>query len=192
MASGIVSYSWHTRDGAKFNRQALNLMTNAAKSSSFSGSVRMRAAVGGDVEALTQLINAAFRVEKPFFDEDRVNPEKVRGFMNTGRFLLAQDSGGLVGCVYLEIRNERGYVGLLSVDPPRQGTGLGHKLMEAAEDYFRTAGCRGVDLRVISPRTPLPPFYRRLGYAETGTAPFSGEAKIKVPGHYIIMSKEFV
>jgi ribosomal protein S18 acetylase RimI-like enzyme len=122
----------------------------------------MRIALATDVEALTQLINAAFRVEKPFFDGDRVN------------------------------REDRGYVGLLSVDPQRQGTGLGRKLMDAAEIYFRTAGCRGVDLLVISPRTPLPAFYRRLGYVETGTAPFSGEAQSKVPGHYIIMSKELV
>jgi ribosomal protein S18 acetylase RimI-like enzyme len=105
---------------------------------------------------------------------------------------LAEDSVGLAGCVYVEIRGDRGYVGLLSVDPPRQGTGLGCKLMDAAEDYFRAAGCSGVDLRVISPRTPLPLFYRRLGYMETGTAPFSAEVKCKVPGHYIIMSKEFV
>jgi ribosomal protein S18 acetylase RimI-like enzyme len=152
----------------------------------------MRIALATDVEALTQLINAAFRVEKPFFDGDRVNPEKVRVYMNSGQFLFAEDYGKPIGCVYVEVREDRGYVGLLSVDPQRQGTGLGRKLMDAAEIYFRTAGCRGVDLLVISPRTPLPAFYRRLGYVETGTAPFSGEAQSKVPGHYIIMSKELV
>jgi GNAT superfamily N-acetyltransferase len=152
----------------------------------------MRIALPSDVGALTQLINLAFRVEKPFFDEDRVNPEKVRAFMETGQFLMAEVSVGLAGCVYVEIRRDRGYVGLLSVDPPRQGTGLGRELMEAAEDYFRAAGCSGVDLRVISPRTPLPAFYRRLGYVETGTAAFSADTRCRVPGHYIIMSKEFV
>lgn len=152
----------------------------------------MRTALPSDVEALTLLINSAFNVEKPFFDEDRVNPEKVRAFMKNGRFLLAEDSGGLAGCVYVEVRKDRGYVGLLSVDPAQQGKGLGRKLMDASEDYFRAEGCCGADLRVISPRTPLPPFYRRLGYVETGTAPFSAETQCKVPGHYIIMSKEFV
>jgi GNAT superfamily N-acetyltransferase len=151
----------------------------------------MRSASPLDAEALAQLINAAFRVEKPFFDEDRVNPERVRAFLETGQFLLTEHSGVLVGCVYVEVRENRGYVGLLSVDPPQQGKGLGRKLMDAAEDYFRAEGCKGVDLRIISPRTPLPPFYRRLGYAETGTAPFSAETQCRVPGHYIIMSKEF-
>jgi GNAT superfamily N-acetyltransferase len=154
--------------------------------------VPMRTALLSDVDVLTLLINAAFRVEKPFFSEDRVNPAKVRAFMETGQFLLAEDCGGLVGCVYVEIRKDRGYVGLLSVDPPQQGTGLGRRLMDAAEDYFRSTGCSGVDLRVISQRTPLPPFYRHLGYVETGTAPFSTGVCAKVSGHYIIMSKEFI
>jgi ribosomal protein S18 acetylase RimI-like enzyme len=152
----------------------------------------MRTALLSDVDAITELINAAFQAEKPFFDGDRVNREKVREFMRTGQFLLAEDSEGLASCVYLEVHKGRGYVGLLSVDPPQQGTGLGRKLMYAAEEYFRSAGCTGVDLRVISPRTVLPAFYRRLGYIETGAAPFPSEVQCKVRGHYIIMSKEFV
>jgi ribosomal protein S18 acetylase RimI-like enzyme len=62
-------------------------------------------------------------------------------------------------------------------------------LVAAAEDYFRAGGCSAVDLRVISQRTPLPSFYRRLGYVEIGTAPFSPSLEAKVPGHYIVMSK---
>ena len=31
-----------------------------------------------------------------------------------------RDEGGLAGCVYLELRGERAYLGLLSVDPARQ------------------------------------------------------------------------
>jgi len=151
----------------------------------------MRVALPSEVDALTQLINAAFQVEKPFFEEERVNPERVRKFMESGQFLLAENSGELAGCVYVKVREGRGYVGLLSVDPAKQGTGLGRKLMEAAEEHFRAAGCRGVDLRVISPRTPLPKFYQHLGYAETGTAPFPADAQCKVQGHYILMSKEF-
>jgi GNAT superfamily N-acetyltransferase len=123
------------------------------------------------------------------FDGDRINSAETQAFMETGEFLLAEDSDDLVGCVYLEVRKDRGYVGLLSVDPRRQGTGVGRKLMEAAQDYFRGEGCCAVDLRVISQRTPLPPFYRQLGYAESGTAPFAPSLQAKVPGHYIIMSK---
>ena len=164
-------------------------MTQLPKSSLHDRDVAIRAAASGDIPALVRLINAAFVVEQFVFDGDRINAEETRAFMESGKFLLAEDAAGFVGCVYLEIRQDLGYLGLLAVEPARQGTGLGRKLVAAAEDYFRAAGCSAVDLRVISQRTPLPPFYRRLGYAETGTAPFSPSLQTKVPGHYIIMSK---
>jgi GNAT superfamily N-acetyltransferase len=154
-----------------------------------STSVFIRLALPNDVPELVRLINAAFVVEQPFIEGDRIDPDGVRTYMEKGKFLLAEDSVGLAACVYVELRGERGYLGLLGVDPPRQGTGLGHKLMDAAENYFRAAGCRAIDLRIISPRTPLPAFYERLGYAQTGTAPFPPNIPVKVPCQYILMSK---
>jgi GNAT superfamily N-acetyltransferase len=150
---------------------------------------RIRLALETDVEPLVRLINSAFRVELPFIDGDRIDREGVGTYMAKGKFLVAEDFAGLAGCVYVELRGGRGYLGLLSVDPPRQGAGLGRKLMDAAEDYFREARCVAVDLRVISPRAPLPAFYRHLGYSEAGTAPFAASVPTKVPCHYILMSK---
>ena len=45
--------------------------------------------------------------------------------MAKGQFLLAGDNEKLTGCVYLERRGERAYLGLLAVDPERQGSGIG-------------------------------------------------------------------
>lgn len=151
--------------------------------------LHIRFAKGADVDALAALINVAFRVEQPFIVGDRTNPDGVRNYMQKGKFLLAEDAAGLAGCVYIELRGDRGYVGLLGVDPPRQGTGLGRKLMDAAENYLRAAGCRAADLRIVSARTPLPAFYCHLGYIETGTAPFALDVPLKTPCHYILMSK---
>jgi ribosomal protein S18 acetylase RimI-like enzyme len=167
-------------------------MTEATKQASALEKIRIRLAQSHDVEPLARLINAAFRVELPFIEGDRTNPHGVRTYMEKGEFLLAENSAGLAGCVYVELRGKRGYLGLLGVDPSRQGTGLGRKLMDAAENYFREKGCVAVDLRVISPRAPLPSFYRHLGYVETGTAPFAPEIPLKGPGHYILMSKNLV
>jgi GNAT superfamily N-acetyltransferase len=164
-------------------------MQNAAQRSDSGPHMQIRLANLADVNDLTRVINAAFVVERFVFEGDRIDADGVRTFLNSGQFLVAPEAHGFAGCVYLEIRANRGYVGLLSVDPKRQGTGLGRTLMEAAEKYFREAGCTGVDLRVISPRTPLPAFYSHLGYRETGTAPFSEKLQPKVPGHYILMSK---
>lgn len=164
-------------------------MSEAAKSLSQTDALRFRTADLADVEALVRLINSAFRVELPYIEGDRVDATGVRSYMAKGKFLLAEDSSGLAGCVYVELRGNRGYLGLLGVDPRRQGTGLGRKLMDAAENYFRQGDCIAVDLRVISARTPLPAFYRHLGYRETGTAPFAPDVPVKVPCHYILMSK---
>lgn len=164
-------------------------MTHAPKSPRQDEGVTLRFALSADIPALVRLINAAFIVEQFVFDGDRINAEDTRAFMGTGDFLLAEDAAGFAGCVYLEIRQDRGYLGLLAVEPAQQGTGLGRKLVAAAEDYFRADGCVAVDLRVISQRTPLPAFYGRLGYIEIGAAPFSPSLQAKVPGHYIVMSK---
>jgi ribosomal protein S18 acetylase RimI-like enzyme len=164
-------------------------MSEAAKSFSRTDVLRFRTADLADVEALVRLINVSFRVEQPFIEGDRVDTAGVRSYMAKGKFLLAEDSSGLAGCVYVELRGNRGYLGLLGVDPSRQGTGLGRKIMDAAENFFRQADCVAVDLRVISARTPLPAFYRHLGYHETGTAPFAPDVPVKVPCHYILMSK---
>lgn len=150
---------------------------------------RVRVATQQDVAELTKLINAAFIVERPFFEGDRIDEQGTCELFEKGKFLIAEDARGIAGCVYCEVRGDHGYLGLLAVAPPLQGTGLGRKLVGAAEDYFRSSGCVAVELRIISQRTPLPPFYRRLGYVEIGIAPFSPIARSKVPGHYILMFK---
>jgi GNAT superfamily N-acetyltransferase len=152
--------------------------------------VRTRVASQSDVDAIVRLVNVAFIVERIALDGDRIDAQSVRELMKKAAFLLAEDAAGLVGCVSVEVLGERSYLGLLSVDPPRQGTGLGRRLVGAAEDYSRTSGCRAMDLRVISPRAEgLVPFYERLGYTRTGTAPFCSNVQPKVPCHYITMAK---
>lgn len=164
-------------------------MCASASPGSEQENIPIRVARTADLEPLARLINAAFVVERPFLEGERIDPPGVRAFMEKGKFLVVEDPRGLAGCVYVELRGERGYLGLLGVEPSRQGTGLGRKLMEAAENYFRVAHCRAIDLRIISPRKPLPGFYARLGYAETGTAPMASDVPKKVPCHYILMSK---
>lgn len=164
-------------------------MASSANSARKSGSIAIRQACEADVEALTRLINAAFVVERVVFEGDRVDANEVRAYMRKGTLLLGEDNGRLVGCVYIELRENRGYLGLLSVDPPRQGLGIGGNLVTAAEHFARKSGARAMDLRVISARAELLPFYRRCGYDQTGTAPFAPGSKAKIPSHYILMSK---
>jgi GNAT superfamily N-acetyltransferase len=78
---------------------------------------------------------------------------------------------------------------MLSVDPSQQGSGLGRALVEAAEDHCRASGCTVMDIDVVNLREELPAFYARLGYVETGTAPFPDPQKLKMPAHFILYSK---
>jgi len=151
--------------------------------------LKTRFAAEADAEAIAALVNAAFKVERFFINRDRINTDKVREMLDTGKYLLAENDGALIACVYVELRGKRAYFGLLGVDPSRQGQGLGRKMVAEAEDYARAAGCEFMDLRIVNLRTELPPFYRRLGYVETGTEAFAADAKPSQPCHFIRMSK---
>jgi len=143
-----------------------------------------------DAENIARLVNVAFRSERFFVDGDRTNPEKVRTLLQKGKFLLTKEAGVIVACVYVELREDRGYFGLLAVDPTRQKQGLGSRLIEAAENYCRSAGCLFMDLTIVNLRTHMPGYYRRFGYAESGTLPFPDDQNPpKMPCHLVRMSK---
>jgi GNAT superfamily N-acetyltransferase len=142
-----------------------------------------------DVESIARLVNTAYRRERFFADGDRTNPDKVRNLMQKGKFLLAEEAGVLAGCVYIERRGERGYFGLLAVDPAQQRAGLGSRLVAAAEDDCRAAGCRFMDITIANLRKELPGFYQRLGYVEDGTLPFPSDQPTNQPCHLVKMSK---
>lgn len=166
-----------------------------------SRTVRVRLAKPDDAEMITTVINCAFRPAEDFFVEgDRVDLSSVLNFLNSGKFLLAESEGTLLGCVYVEPHHletnrpstqsqERAYLGLLSVDPGHQQSGMGTLLMEAAEDYCRELGIGFMDIKVVSLREGLFGFYRKRGYVETGTSPFPAEVETLLPCHFIDMSK---
>jgi GNAT superfamily N-acetyltransferase len=142
-----------------------------------------------DTDALVLLINIAFRPEQIAIEGDRINAEKLQPFFTNGKFLVLEDGQGLAGCVYAEVRGSRGYIGLLALRPTLQGRGLGKHLMALAEEYLASAGCGAADLRTISARSDLVPIYKHLGYKETGTTPMPPEIPLKIPCHFINMSK---
>lgn len=149
----------------------------------------IRQADASEAEDVATLINRAFQVERPLIAGDRANTAQVDAWFRAGEFLVCGEPGALVGCVYLETKGHRAYVGLLSVEPARQGKGLGARLMAAAEQRCREKGCRFVDLRVVSGRHELLPFYSKLGFTRTGTSPMPGNIVMKVPCHYLHFTK---
>lgn len=145
-------------------------------------------ATAEDIPDLVRIINAAYEVEKFFIDGERTDAEAVQRLLTKGAFLVTRDKGGMSGCVYVETRGARGYFGMLAVEPSRQGSGLGARLVGLAEQYIREHGGEHMDIRVVNLRTELPPFYRKLGYGEAGTEPVD-EPRALRPFHFIVMSK---
>src|SRR5260370_17983827 len=124
--------------------------------------VHIRAATAADMPAMIPVVNTAFAIET-FLDGTRTDEERMAEMMGKGEFLVAEDDAGqVVATVYIEVRGDRGYFVLLAVDSRRQGTGLGRLMVEAAERHCRPHGCKQVDIVVLSLRTDLSPFYRKL------------------------------
>ncbi|HEX3660904.1 MAG TPA: GNAT family N-acetyltransferase [Acidobacteriaceae bacterium] len=150
-----------------------------------------RFALESDLPAINALVNQAFAVERFFKTDDRLSPDHAAEYFKKGRFLLAEDHGALIGCVYVELRGDRGYLGLLSVAPSVQKTGLGGRLTAAVEEFAREMGAHAMDLTVVNLRTELPPIYQKLGYRISGEEPIPDEMALRVsqPCHFIRMSK---
>jgi GNAT superfamily N-acetyltransferase len=153
--------------------------------------MEFRFALESDLPAITALVNHAFQVERFFKTDDRLNPERTVEYFRKGRFLLAENHDALLGCVYVELRGDRAYLGLLSVAPSAQKTGLGRRLTAAAEEFAREMGAHAMDLAVVNLRTELPPIYEKLGYAVSGEDPIPEEMarRVSQPCHFVRMSK---
>lgn len=172
-------------------REAGERVIVTAASSTRNAHLIFRCAGVDDRASMVELINSAFAVEK-FLEGNRTNERELAERMQKGEFLLGHDdSGTLVAAVYVELRGPRGYFGMLAVDPKRQGSGIGRKMVEAAEEYCREKGCTAMDLTVLSLRPELPPLYRKLGYVENGTEEFRPSRPLKdsLQCHCIVMSK---
>jgi GNAT superfamily N-acetyltransferase len=144
-----------------------------------------------DLHNLMTLINQAFRVETFFIQGNRLTPDDTLAYFKKGRFLLAEENNALAGVIYVELRGDRSYFGLLSVDPTRQKSGLGRRLIAAAEEFAREMGAHHMDITVVNLRTELPPFYRKLGYTENGTEPVRPDMvpRLLQPCNFLRMTK---
>ena len=160
----------------------------------------VRAATPSDVPALVRIINLAYRVEDFFITGNRTSDEDIRGKIakpGAAFFVVdgpadrcAGDAGSLAAAAYFEIRGDRGYFAMLSVDPMRQKRGLARLLIEHMEERSRAAGCRLLEIEVVDLRAELPAFYQRFHFTPVGIAPFPDPHKLTQPAHLVLMRKE--
>jgi N-acetylglutamate synthase-like GNAT family acetyltransferase len=151
----------------------------------------VRKATSADSGSLEDIINTAYLVEAFFVAGNRIHPNEIEAYLKKGFFLVTEEEGKILGCIYVEVKKERAYFGLLSIHPTHQGKGLAKKLVLAAENLARERLCRYMDIHIVNLREELPAFYHKLGYQETGeTGPFAPrELVTEKTVYFIMMSK---
>ena len=149
----------------------------------------LREASAADADRIAALVNRAFSAESWFKSTDRTNAAQIQELLSQGVFLLLEDGTRLLACVYLEPRGDRVYLGMLSVEQDVQARGIGRRMMQHAEDFARRAGHVAIDLRIVHVREELPPYYRKLGYVDAGTEAAPDFPGVKIPIHFLLMTK---
>ncbi|MFN3837921.1 MAG: GNAT family N-acetyltransferase [Brevundimonas sp.] len=148
--------------------------------------VVFRTAKPDDVAALHPLIERAYRGEAAkagwtheadLLSGARTSVEELAGLIADADrvILLAHRGGALIGCVQVaRAGQDLAYLGMLTVEPALQASGLGRRLLAAAEtEAVARFGARRMEMTVIRRRAELIAWYQRRGYVATGeTRPF--------------------
>jgi ribosomal protein S18 acetylase RimI-like enzyme len=159
-----------------------------------------------DIPQLEILINSAYRgegskkgwtTEADLLGGVRTDHDSLEKMINKKDALVlkfcSQDDA-VQGCVYLEKRKDKMYLGMLTVSPTEQAKGIGKKLLFEAEKYAADEKCSAIEMTVISVRDELIKWYQKHGYYKTGeTRPFPRDEKFGVPKQpleFIVLEKK--
>jgi ribosomal protein S18 acetylase RimI-like enzyme len=167
-----------------------------------------------DLPELAALVNAAYRGESARLgwahegdiiggqrtDVDSLAADLAGPNPSTILCLRKQDDGPILACVFLEKmatpdQPTRCYLGMLSVSPTLQDSGLGRAMLEAGERQASAWGAATVTMTVIHLRDTLIAWYERRGYRRTGeTEPFPyGDERFGIPRrddlYFVVLEK---
>ena len=154
-----------------------------------------------DVNSLVALMDSAYRGENSkqgwtseadlFIGNKRTDEATVSNLIKKpGAVFLKflNEEGLLEGCVFLQKKTNRLYLGMFSVSPSAQGKGIGKKLLTAADDYAKEQNCTSIFMTVITVREKLIAWYERNGYQKTGKIlPFPVDERFGIPTHPLEM-----
>ncbi len=159
-----------------------------------------------DIPSLVQLINSAYRGEeskKGWTTEAFLINGETRIDENSLLEIIIQDDADIViyknndavieGSVYLHKKESKLYLGMFAVNPNVQSSGIGKKLLQAAEHYAREKKCTTIFMTVISVRAELIAWYERYGYINTEVkSPFPSDDRFgtaTMPLEFITLEK---
>jgi ribosomal protein S18 acetylase RimI-like enzyme len=159
-----------------------------------------------DVPSLEKLINSAYRgetskqgwtTESNLLKGKRITLEELEEtIQNKNNALLKYTKNNqIIGSVLLVNKESKLYLGMLTVSPELQNSGIGKILLKEAEVLALTLGLPKIAMTVISIRKELIEWYKRHGYEDTGVRePFplnDTDAIIsKEPLEFIVLEKK--
>jgi len=137
-------------------------------------------ATADDVSSLNQLINSAYRgesskkgwtTEANILEGKRTTEDELKEIIQDQKntILKYSENNEIIGCVLLKEKENELYLGMLTVSPELQNSGIGKKLMLQAEVFAAELGLSKIVMTVISVREELISWYKRHGYLDTGT-----------------------
>ena len=132
-----------------------------------------------DIPSLNILINSAYRgetskkgwtTEAHLLEGKRTTEEELTEIIldpkNT--FLKFTENDQIIGSVLLVEKEHQLYVGMLTVSPELQNSGIGKKMLAEAENHAKSLGLSTLSMTVVSVRAELIAWYKRHGYEDTG------------------------
>lgn len=159
-----------------------------------------------DVAVLVPLINSAYRGEeakKGWTHEADLIEGSIRTDKETLTELIQKKESVILkytteekvlGCVYLEKQGAQLYLGMLTVSPQLQGSGIGKILLQASEEQAKEWNCTYIIMNVIPQRDKLIAWYEKRGYKDSGKRkPFPDDGKFgkpREPLEFCILEKQ--
>ncbi len=132
-----------------------------------------------DVSELNILVNSAYRgetskkgwtTEANILGGIRISEKELLLLISKPENAIFKliERGIILACVLLIEKKDKLYLGMLTVNPELQNSGMGKKLLHFAENYAMDLDLRSIEMTVISVRNELIAWYKRHGYNDSG------------------------
>ncbi len=102
------------------------------------------------------------RIVTPQNNPERDIERKLK--VNPEFFLVGVQQDRIVATCMAGYEGHRGWINYLAVAPDMRRRGIGRKIMAAAEQALRKAGCPKINLQVRAGNSQVITFYRRIGF----------------------------
>ena len=135
--------------------------------------------VAEDIVSLNTLINSAYRgefskkgwtTEAHLLEGSRTTEVELLDIIQDASHTILKysNNGKIIGCVLLKVKANELYLGMLTVSPDLQNSGIGKKLLRQAEVFAVEMQLPKIVMTVITVREELIAWYKRNGYVDTG------------------------